>query len=84
MYADFTRMTFIDFSDELLSERNFFMDETIGESKVVRPDWPLCMVFSMNFAAKRSNTLGITLNANSGLKDTHALVLPTSLPQELE
>ena len=39
LYADFTRMTFVDFLDELLSERNFLLDKTIGENRVVRLDW---------------------------------------------
>ena len=47
LYSDLTRMTFIDFLDELLSERNFLMDKTIGENRVVRPDWSLCMGYEL-------------------------------------
>ena len=47
LYADFTRMTFVDFLDELLTERNFPMDKTIGKNRVVRPDWSLCMGFEL-------------------------------------
>ena len=43
LYSDFTRMTFIDFLDELLSERNFLVDKTIGDHRVVRKDWSLCI-----------------------------------------
>ena len=47
LHSDFTRMTFIDFLDELLSGRNFLMDETIGDSRVVRSDWSLCMRYEL-------------------------------------
>ena len=36
LYADFICMTFVDFLDELLSERNFLMDKTTGDNRVVR------------------------------------------------
>ena len=47
LYSHFTRMTFIDFLSELLSERNFLMDKTIGDNRVVRPDWSLCMGYEL-------------------------------------
>ena len=47
LYASFTRTTFVDSLDELLSERNFLMDKTIGDNRVVRPDWSLCMGFEL-------------------------------------
>ena len=40
-------MTFIDFLDELLSERNFLMDKTVSDNRVVRPDWSLCMGYEL-------------------------------------
>ena len=47
LYADFTHMTFIDFLDELLSERNFLMDKVIGL-------W--VWVTNWNSVARQSNT----------------------------
>ena len=45
--SDFTRMTCIDILDELLSERNCLMDKTIGDNRVVRPEWCLCMGYEV-------------------------------------
>ena len=38
---------FIDFLDELLSDRNFLMDKTIGDNRVAGPDWSLCMGYEL-------------------------------------
>ena len=43
LYSDFTRKTLI----ELLSGRNFLVDKSIGDNKVVRPDWSLCMGYEL-------------------------------------
>ena len=49
-------MTFIDFLDELLSERNFLMDKTIGDNRVVRSDWPLCMGYELRRETIKNTT----------------------------
>ena len=35
--------TFADFLDVLLSEKNFLLIKAIGTTRVIRPDWSLCM-----------------------------------------
>ena len=55
LYADFTRMTFVDFLDELLSERNFLMGETIGRTESFALIGLCAWVLSWGYDLKQSN-----------------------------
>lgn len=43
LFSDLDRNTFADFLDVLLSEKNFLLIKAIGTTRVIRPDWSLCM-----------------------------------------
>ena len=43
LYADLDKDTFIDFADELISEKNFLLEKQINGVKVVIPQWENCM-----------------------------------------
>ena len=64
LYADLTRMRFVAFLDELLSERNFLMDKSVGDNRVVRLDWSLCMSFELELrreAIKNTRERGMSI-----------------------
>ena len=43
LFSDLDRNTFADFLDVLLSEKNFLLIKNIGTTRIIRPDWSLCM-----------------------------------------
>ena len=95
-FYDFTRMTFIDFLDELLSERNLLMDKTFGENRVVRPDWSLCMGFELELrreAIKYTREKGLSIqealwavyrNDHHRLENFSNFLRPSDTPQSAD
>ena len=47
LFSDLTVLTFPTFCDELLSDRNFLLEEEIGENKVIKPEWNLCLSYEL-------------------------------------
>ena len=45
LYADLDKDTFMDFADELVSEKNFLLEKHINGVKMVIPQWEYCMNF---------------------------------------
>ena len=43
LYEDLDKETFMDFADELISEKNFLLEKRINGVKVVIPQWDHCM-----------------------------------------
>ena len=43
LFSDLDRNTFADFLDVLLSNKNFLLIKNIGTTRIIRPDWSLCM-----------------------------------------
>ena len=45
LYADLDKDTFMDFADELISEKNFLREKRINGFKMVIPQWEHCMCY---------------------------------------
>ena len=45
-----------------MSERKFLMDKTIGDNRVVRPDWSLCMGYELELRREAIKCEGVPVN----------------------
>ena len=52
LFSDLTVLTFPAFCDELLSDKNFFLEKGFGRHKVIKPEWDLCLGYEMELRRK--------------------------------